>query len=57
LGICGVTILISIVRDIVEPTTRYHSTVKSLKLPAKTGKKSGKVTSEILALTMRIIIP
>jgi hypothetical protein len=45
------------VREIVEPTTLYHSTVKSGKLPANTGKKSGNVTSEILALTIRIIIP
>ena len=45
------------VREIVEPTTRYHSTVKSEKLPAKTGKNLGIVTSDILALTIKMIIP
>jgi len=30
---CGVIILISIVKLIVEPTTRYHSTVKSEYFP------------------------
>lgn len=49
--------LIIIVRVIVVPTTRYHSTVKSVNCPAKTGNSSGSWTSLTLALTIKITTP
>ena len=49
--------LIIIVRDMVVPTTLYHYTVKSVYWPANRGTKSGSYTSDILALTKRMIIP
>lgn len=54
---CGDIILIIMVRLIVVPTTRYHSTLKSVYLPSNNGKKSGKVTSETLALTTNMTTP
>lgn len=54
---CGVNILMNMVREIVAPTFLYQSTVKSEKRPANTGKKEGSFTSEILALTSRMIRP
>jgi hypothetical protein len=49
--------LINIVYVIVEPTTRYHSTLKSLYLPENRGMKGGSFTSDILALTSKINKP
>jgi hypothetical protein len=54
---CGVNMLMNIVSDIVAPTFLYHSTVKSEKRPANTGKLSGRVSSEIYALTRRMTTP
>jgi hypothetical protein len=55
--ICGDIMLSIIVRVMVVPTTRYHSTVKSVYWPAKMGKAVGRETWEILAFTRRITIP
>jgi hypothetical protein len=49
--------LINMVSEIVAPTFLYQSTVKSENLPAKIGKNSGNLTSEIFALTNRMIRP
>ena len=47
----------SIVKQIVDPTILYHSTVKSKKTPWNNGKNSGRVRLSKWALTNRIITP
>lgn len=54
---CGVKILMNMVREIVAPTFLYQSTVKSENRPAKIGKNAGSLTAEILALTSNMINP
>ena len=54
---CGVNMLINIVREIVAPTFLYQSTVKSGYLPANTGNAAGNDISEMRALTNNITSP
>ena len=49
--------LMNMVRDMVAPTFLYHSTVKSEKRPANIGNCSGRLNSEMRALTRRMTIP
>jgi len=48
---CGVNMLMNMVKLIVEPMNLYQSTVKSAYLPLKSGNDEGSFSSVILALT------